>query len=65
MSETPVRKNRQLSTSVSPELHAALTDYRFANKIDKLGEVLTQAVTEFVENHKIPVPAAGDTKTGK
>lgn len=50
------RKNKQVSTTVSPERFAALEEYRWANRINKTGDVLTLAVDEFIANHNIVVP---------
>lgn len=51
------RKNKQVSTTVAPEKFAALEEYRWSNRINKTGDVLTLAIDEFITNHNIAVPA--------
>lgn len=56
------RKNKQISTTLAPEKFQALEDYRWDNRVNKIGDVLTAAVEEFIVNHQLEVqPAEADT----
>lgn len=48
-------KNKQVSTTIAPEKFAVLEEYRWTNRINKTGDVLTLAVDEFIANHNITV----------
>jgi hypothetical protein len=47
--ETVARKSKQVSTTVSLEKYAALEDYRWSNRVNKLSDVITEAVDLFLE----------------
>jgi tRNA A37 methylthiotransferase MiaB len=54
--ETPkAKKSAQVSTTVSPEKYAALEDYRWENRVNKLSDVIGQAVDLFIETKGIKV----------
>jgi hypothetical protein len=42
--------NKQLSVSLSVEVYDALQEYRFANRIDRVGGVATKAIITFLQS---------------
>lgn len=55
MSETKPRKSAQISTTVSPEVFEALREYRFDQRIEKMTDIVSEAVNEYMVNHNIQV----------
>lgn len=51
---TETRKSVQVSTSISPELHEALEDFRWTKRLEK-ADVLRVALQEYAVNHGIKV----------
>lgn len=62
--ETNSKKSTQISATVSPEKFAALEDYRWENRVNKMSDVVAQAVDLFIETKglKVAVPAAAPAK---
>lgn len=54
---TENRKSVQVSTSISPELHKALMEYRWSARLEGMTEILRAALEEYAVNHEIAVAA--------
>lgn len=46
-------KNRQVATTISPDLHQRLDNYRWEQRIDKFSDLQRIALEEFAENHDL------------
>lgn len=54
------KKKTQVSTTLSVEAYDALEDYRWTNRINKVSDIVSEAVTFFLESKgiKVAAPAA-------
>lgn len=67
MSETPVdkKKSTQVSTTLSPETYERLEDYRWSNRINKVSDIVAEAVEFFINSKATAAPADEPAKTAK
>ena len=50
----------QVSATLSPEKYAALEEYRWTKRVNKISEVVALAVDKFIESEGIVVAPAAD-----
>ena len=56
MSEnTKARKSTQVSTTVSPEVYEALREHRFDKRIEKMTDIISEALSDYMVKHNIVV----------
>ena len=52
----------QVSTTIPVEVHEALVEYRFDNRIDKMTDVIREAIIDFASREAGYVPAEADAE---
>ena len=52
----------QVSTTIPTEVHEALVEYRFDNRIDKMTAVIREAIIDFASREAGYVPADADAE---
>ena len=52
----------QVSTTIPVEVHDALVEYRFDNRIDKMTDVVREAIIDFASREAGYVPADADAE---
>ena len=52
----------QVSTTIPVEVHDALVEYRFDNRIDKMTDVIREAIIDFAFREAGYVPADADAE---
>ena len=52
----------QVSTTIPTEVHDALVEYRFDNRIDKMTDVIREAIIDFASREAGYVPADADAE---
>lgn len=52
----------QVSTTIPAEVHEALVEFRFGNRIDKMTDVIREAIIDFASREAGYVPADADAK---
>ena len=52
----------QVSTTIPVEVHDALVEYRFDNRIDKMTDVVREAIIDFASREAGYVPADADVE---
>ena len=52
----------QVSTTIPIEVHEALVEYRFDNRIDKMTDVIREAIIDFASREAGYVPAEADAE---
>lgn len=52
----------QVYTTIPAEVHEALVEYRFDNRIDKLTDVIREAIIDFASREAGYVPAEADVE---
>lgn len=57
------KKAKQVSTTIAPEKYAALEDYRWSNRVNKLSEVISEAVDAFITAKGLTVEAPATEET--
>lgn len=62
MSETPVRKSSQVSTTVDADYFDALEDHRWTVR-KKMTEIVKEALDDYTAKHKIQVKPAAPAET--
>lgn len=55
VSESAKKKSTQVSATISPEKHAALEDYRWENRVNKMSDVVAEAVDLFIASKGLKV----------
>lgn len=53
------RKGTQLSTTVSPEVYEALREHRFDKRIEKMTDIVAEAISDYLVKNNIQVKSAG------
>lgn len=54
---TTARKSSQVSATIAPEKLAALEDYRWENRVNKMSDVVSQAIDAFIAAKGLTVAA--------
>ena len=52
----------QVSTTIPVEVHEALVEYRFDNRIDKMTDVIREAIIDFASREAGYAPADADAE---
>ena len=52
----------QVSTTIPAEVHEALVEFRFVNRIDKMTDVIREAIIDFASREAGYVPADADVE---
>ena len=52
----------QVSTTIPVEVHDALVEYRFDNRIDKMTDVIREAIIDFASREAGYAPADADAE---
>ena len=52
----------QVSATIPTEVHEALVEYRFDSRIDKMTDVIREAIIDFASREAGYVPAAADVE---
>ena len=52
----------QVSATIPTEVHDALVEYRFDNRIDKMTDVIREAIIDFASREAGYVPADADAE---
>ena len=52
----------QVSTTIPAEVHEALVEFRFDNRIDKMTDVIREAIIDFASREAGYVPTDADAK---
>ena len=52
----------QVSTTIPAEVHEALVEFRFGNRIDKMTDVIREAIIDFASREAGYVPADADVE---
>ena len=52
----------QVSTTIPVEVHEALVEYRFDNRIDKMTDVIREAIIDFASREAGYAPADADVE---
>ena len=52
----------QVSTTIPTEVHDALVEFRFGNRIDKMTDVIREAIIDFASREAGYVPADADAE---
>lgn len=57
VTETAKKKSTQVSTTLTPEVHAKLEDYRWSNRINKVSDIVADAVDFYLDAKAKETPA--------